>query len=56
VGWNRTSLLDLDPKDGDVRRSLDFRQVYATVLENWLRLPAKQALGMDFGPLPLFRS
>ncbi|HEV3255967.1 MAG TPA: DUF1501 domain-containing protein, partial [Gemmataceae bacterium] len=34
------SLLDLDPKHGDLRRSLDFRQVYATVLEGWLGLPA----------------
>jgi uncharacterized protein (DUF1501 family) len=49
------SLLDLDPKDGDLRRSLDFRQVYATVLEGWLGLPAKEALGGRFEPLPLFR-
>jgi uncharacterized protein (DUF1501 family) len=50
------SLLDLDPKDGDLRRSLDFRQVYATVLEAWLGLPAKEALGGTFERLPLFRS
>jgi uncharacterized protein (DUF1501 family) len=50
------SLLDLDPKDGDLRRSLDFRQVYATVLEDWLGLPAKEALGGKFERLPLLRS
>src|SRR5262249_56854456 len=33
------SLLDLDPEHGDLRRSLDFRQVYATVLDGWLGLP-----------------
>jgi uncharacterized protein (DUF1501 family) len=50
------SLLDLDPKHGDLRRSLDFRQVYATALEGWLGLPAREALGDTFEQLPLFRS
>ena len=50
------NLVDLDPKDGDLRRSLDFRQVYATVLEGWLGLPTKTALGGTFERLPLFRS
>jgi uncharacterized protein (DUF1501 family) len=50
------SLLDLDPKHGDLRQSLDFRQVYATVLQDWLGLPAKAALDGDFERLPLFRS
>jgi uncharacterized protein (DUF1501 family) len=50
------SLLDLDPQHGDLRRSLDFRQVYATVLEDWLGLPAKEVLGGPFEPLPLLRS
>jgi uncharacterized protein (DUF1501 family) len=49
------SLLDLDPKDGDLRRSLDFRQVYATVLEDWLAVSSKDTLGGTFGHLPLFR-
>jgi uncharacterized protein (DUF1501 family) len=49
------SLLDLDPKHGDLRRSLDFRQVYATVLEDWLGLPGKPALGGEFAKLALFR-
>jgi uncharacterized protein (DUF1501 family) len=50
------SLLDLDPKDGDLRRSLDFRQVYATVLEDWLGLPAVEVLGGAFERLPLLRT
>jgi uncharacterized protein (DUF1501 family) len=50
------SLLDLDPQFGDLRRSLDFRRVYATILEEWLGLPAKAALGGSFDRLPLFRT
>jgi uncharacterized protein (DUF1501 family) len=47
------SLLDLE--DGDLKSSLDFRQVYATMLETWLGLPAQAALGTRFERLPLFR-
>ena len=49
------SLLDLDAKQGDLKTSLDFRQIYATVLEDWLGLPAKTALGGDFHGLSLLR-
>lgn len=49
------SLLDLDPKHGDLKVSLDFRQVYAAVLEDWLRVPSGQALGGKFTRLELFR-
>jgi uncharacterized protein (DUF1501 family) len=49
------SLLDLDPKHGDLRRSLDFRQIYAGVLEDWLGLQAKDAVGGSWERLPLFR-
>lgn len=49
------SLLDLDPKAGDLKMGLDFRRVYATVLEEWLELPAQAALGGTFERLPLFR-
>jgi hypothetical protein len=37
-------LLDPDPKHGDLRVRTDFRRVYATVLEDWLGLPATAAL------------
>jgi uncharacterized protein (DUF1501 family) len=50
------SLLDPDPKHGDLRRSLDFRQIYAGVLDDWLGLPSKEVLGEPFERLPLFRS
>jgi uncharacterized protein (DUF1501 family) len=34
---------------------IDFRQVYATVLEDWLGLPSKAVLNGAFEKLPLFR-
>jgi len=49
------SLLDLDPKYGDLKTVIDFRRIYATVLEEWLGLPAKAALGGDFKGLSLLR-
>jgi uncharacterized protein (DUF1501 family) len=45
----------LDLQDGDLKMSVDFRRVYAAVLEDWLGLPAKTALGGAFETLPLFR-
>jgi uncharacterized protein (DUF1501 family) len=50
------SLVDLDPTHGDLRVGFDFRQVYATVLEDWLGLPAQTALGDTFKRLPLFHT
>ena len=38
---------------GDLMFNVDFRSVYATVLEKWLRAPAKQVLGRDFPLLPI---
>jgi uncharacterized protein (DUF1501 family) len=35
--------------------TVDFRRVYATVLESWLGLPSRAAVGGTFEPLPLFR-
>ena len=46
------SLTDL--VDGDLKMTVDFRRVYATLLESWLGLASKQALGGAFEPLPLF--
>lgn len=48
------SLMDLD--DGDLKRTMDFRQVYATVLERWLGLASKDSLGGAFEPLPLLQA
>jgi uncharacterized protein (DUF1501 family) len=50
------SLLDLDPKFGDLRTTIDFRRIYATILDDWLGLRSKQALGGAFESLPLFLS
>jgi uncharacterized protein (DUF1501 family) len=49
------NLLDPDPRHGDLKVGVDFRQVYATVLEGRLGLPARAALGGEFERLPLFR-
>jgi uncharacterized protein (DUF1501 family) len=40
--------------DGDPKHAIDFRCVYATVLERWLGLAAEGRLGGPFEPLPLF--
>jgi uncharacterized protein (DUF1501 family) len=48
------SLVDLDAKNGDLKMSIDFRQVYATLLEDWLQLSGTAALSGPFHGLPLF--
>ena len=48
------SLTDLE--DGDLKVGLDFRRVYAAVLDGWLGLPAEPTLGGAFGTVPLFRA
>jgi uncharacterized protein (DUF1501 family) len=47
------SLVDLI--DGDLKMAVDFRRVYAAILEDWLGLPSTGALGGRFVSLPLFR-
>lgn len=46
------SLLDLD--QGDLKFTVDYRQVYATVLEDWLGVPSQSVLGDNFPKLELF--
>jgi uncharacterized protein (DUF1501 family) len=46
----------LDLHDGDLKMTVDFRQLYATVLQEWLGLSARMVLGGTFDLLPLFRS
>jgi uncharacterized protein (DUF1501 family) len=48
------SLTDL--QDGDLKMSVDFRRVYAAILEGWLGLPSHAALGGVFEPLPCLLS
>ena len=39
--------------DGDLKWSIDFRRVYATLLDQWLGLPAEAVLGQRFEPLSM---
>ncbi len=45
------SLAPGDLFQGDVKFNVDFRSVYAGVLENWLRTPSAPILGRTFTPL-----
>lgn len=45
-------LTDLD--NGDLKYKIDFRQVYASLLEDWLQADAQQVLGQSFDKLKLF--
>lgn len=42
-----------DLVDGDVKHKIDFRQVYASLLDNWLHTPSKQILGREFPGLEI---
>ncbi len=44
------SLADLE--EGDLKHHTDFRQVYATVLERWLKADARAVLGAAYEPVP----
>lgn len=46
------SLTDLT--SGDLKMQVDFRRVYASVLEQWLNVPSNGILGGTFAPLDLF--
>jgi uncharacterized protein (DUF1501 family) len=46
------SLTDLD--DGDLKHNIDYRQVYATLLDKWLAVDSKKILGEEFVNLELF--
>lgn len=47
------SLTDLD--DGDLKHTVDFRQVYATLLDQWLQVDSTAILGEKFKHLPLIK-
>ena len=48
------SLTKLDR--GDLVHHTDFRSVYATLLDQWLKTPSAAVLGRDFRELPLLRA
>ena len=41
---------------GNIVNTVDFRQLYATVLDQWLKADSQQLLGYNFGALPLFKA
>ena len=47
------SLAPADLYQGDVKYNVDFRSVYAGVLENWLKTKSAPILGKQFTPLPV---
>jgi uncharacterized protein (DUF1501 family) len=41
---------------GNLAHKIDFRQVYAAVLEGWLGVPSKSVLGQEFKPADIFKA
>jgi uncharacterized protein (DUF1501 family) len=48
------SLTDLDY--GNLKFGIDFRQVYATILDSWLGVPSKDVLGAAFEPVEILKT
>jgi uncharacterized protein (DUF1501 family) len=48
------SLTDL--QEGDLKHNIDFRRIYATVLQDWMSADPRGILGGDFETLPLFKA
>jgi uncharacterized protein (DUF1501 family) len=42
-------------EDGDPKHAIDFRRIYATLLDQWLNCPSEKILGQQFAHLPLLR-
>jgi uncharacterized protein (DUF1501 family) len=53
VFGNHPSLTDLD--QGDLKYGVDFRSVYASVLEDWLKAPSEKVLRARFANPSLFK-
>jgi uncharacterized protein (DUF1501 family) len=47
------SLAPGDLVNGDIQYNVDFRSVYAGILEEWLKTKSRPILGAEFRPLPL---
>jgi uncharacterized protein (DUF1501 family) len=41
---------------GNLKHAIDFRQVYAAVLDQWLGVPSRAVLGGEFKPVEVFKS
>ena len=48
------SLTDLD--QGDLKFTTDFRSVYASILDDWMRAPASKVLGGSYPKAKVLRS
>ena len=53
VVGDHPSLTDLD--DGDLKYKIDFRSVYAGVLENWMKADSKAILDGTYKPAPVIK-
>jgi uncharacterized protein (DUF1501 family) len=42
--------------DGDVPHAVDFRRVRAAVLDNWLRVPARDIIDPGFSPIDILET
>ncbi len=49
VYGDHPSLSELD--DGDLKYKVDFRSVYATIVDKWMQADAKEVLGQNFDKL-----
>jgi len=47
------SLAPADLKDGDIQYNTDFRSIYASILQEWLKTPSVPILGRQFETLPI---
>jgi uncharacterized protein (DUF1501 family) len=47
------SLAPADLLDGDIKYGTDFRSVYASLLQDWLKTPSSAILGRQFDTVPL---
>jgi hypothetical protein len=43
-------------EDGDPRHAIDFRSIYAAVLDQWLGVPHRDVLGAALEPIPVLRA
>lgn len=43
-------------EDGNLKHAIDFRQVYASILDQWLGVSSELVLGSKFKPVQIFRS
>ena len=48
------SLTDLT--EGDLKYKIDYRQIYAAILENWLGVPSANVIGGSFKPVSIFKA